>query len=131
MESYQKAFENAKIQYSIDLFLSEIFPHKNDGVNTAVGKINAIFDKLAKISNLKTSNQKPEQIYNICFDNDCKNIRKTLRKSSNEKQRDTNNQNIGLHYYDTLKQYKCTLRAKKDQHTRTQLSEIEESLESN
>ena len=87
MESYQKAFENSKIQYSIDLFLSEIFPHNNDGVNTAVGKINAIFDKLAKLSHLKTSNHEPKQTHiNKWFD-DCKNIRKTLRKLSNEKQR--------------------------------------------
>uniref|UniRef100_A0A671UAW8 ribonuclease H n=1 Tax=Sparus aurata TaxID=8175 RepID=A0A671UAW8_SPAAU len=132
MESYQKAFENSKIQYSIDLFLSEIFPHNNDGVNTAVGKINAIFDKLANLSNLKTSNHKPKQTHNNkWFDSDCKNIRKTLRKLSNEKHRDPNNQNIRLRYHDTLKQYKHTLRAKKDKHSRTQLSEIEESLESN
>ena len=47
------------------------------------------------------------------------------------KNRDSNNQNIHFHYYDTLKEYKHTLRAKKDQHTRIQLSEIKESLESN
>ena len=87
-----------------------------------MGKINAIFDKLA-------SNHKPKQTHNNkWFDNDCKNIRKTLRKLSNQKHRDPDNQNIRLRYYDTLKH---TLRAKKDQHTRTQLSEIEESLESN
>ena len=123
MESYPKAFENAKIQYSIDYFLSEIFPHNNDGVNTAVGKIKAFFDKLAKLKNLKTSNQ-TQMHNNKGFDNDCKNIRKTLRKLSNKKHRDPNNQNIRLHSYGTLKQCKYTLRAKKDQHTRIQLSEI-------
>ncbi len=44
-----------------------------------------------------------------------------------EKHRDPNNQNICFHYYNTLKQY----RAKQEQHTRTQLSETEQTLESN
>ena len=99
MESYQKAFENSKIQYSIDLFLSEIFPHNNDGVNTAVGKINAIFDKLAKLSHLKRTNHKPKQTHNNkWFDNDCKNIRKTLGK----RHRDIENQITKIYAFLTM-----------------------------
>lgn len=129
---YQEALENQQIQSLIHLFLSEMFPHNNIGVNFAVNKINSIFHHLALLSNLKISEQKHKQINNNkWFDIECKNLRKTLRRLSNQKHRDPDNQNIRLQYDDVLKQYKYTLKTKKEQHTKNQLCEIEESLESN
>jgi hypothetical protein len=54
-----------------------------------------------------------------------------LRNISNQKQREPDNNNIGLQYGETLKQYKHTLRTQKEQHIRKQLDGTEESIESN
>ena len=40
------------------------------------------------------------------FDSDCKIIRKTLRKVSNQKHRNPDSQELRLRYCDTLEQYK-------------------------
>lgn len=68
---------------------------------------------------------------NKWFDTECKNLRKTVRKLSNEKHRDLDDHNLRCQYEATLKQYKYTLKTKKEQHSKNQLCEIEESLESN
>ena len=54
-----------------------------------------------------------------------------LRNLSNQKHRDPDNQNIHLHYGETLKQYKKTIRKKRDHHVRNQLHAIEESITTN
>ncbi len=78
---YQKALENYQIHNFTDLFLSEMFPHNDSGINLAVDKINAIFHHLASLSNLKISKLRSKQINNNkWFDKECKNLRRTLRK---------------------------------------------------
>ena len=51
----------------------------------------------------------------------------------NQKHRDPENLKIclRLHYGESLKQYRNTLRMKKEQHIRNQLNVIEESIDSN
>ena len=56
--------------------------------------------------------------------------RKELRNLSHEKHRDPENLSLRLHYGESLKQYRNTLRKKKEQHVRNQLNVIEESIES-
>jgi hypothetical protein len=93
---------------------------------------NFIFDKLASLANLKRHESKPEIIdHEKRFDNDWRNLRKSLRNISNQKHRDPDNKNIRLRYVETLKQYKHTLRTKKEQHIRSLLAVTEESIESN
>ena len=65
------------------------------------------------------------------FDEECKNLRKKLRNLSNQKHRDPENLSLRLHYGESLKQYRNTLRKKKEQHVRNQLNVIEESIDSN
>ena len=62
------------------------------------------------------------------FDADCKIIRKKHRTLSNQKHRDRNNGELRLHYCETLKLYKRTLRSKKAQYNSKQLTLIEESI---
>ena len=62
------------------------------------------------------------------FDEECKNLRKKFR---NQKHRDPENLSLWLHYGESLKQYRNTLRKKKKQHVRNQLNVIEESIDSN
>ena len=100
----------------------------------AVESLNNIFDTSALQSNLKVSNSQSRNKNNIndkWFDDECKNTRKTLRNLSNQKHRDPDNNNIRLHYYETLKQYRNTIRRKRDQHARNQINQIEESIDSN
>jgi hypothetical protein len=65
-----------------------------------------------------------------CFDEECKNLRKKLRNLSNQKHRDPENLSLHLHYGESLKQYRNTLRKKKEQHVRNELDVIDESIES-
>ena len=58
-------------------------------------------------------------------------IRKTLRKVSNLKHKNPDSQELRLSYCETLKQYKITLRTKKEQYLQNHLQLIEESLGSN
>ena len=54
-----------------------------------------------------------------------------MRNLSNQKHRDRDpdNNNIRLHYYEALKQYRNTVRRKRDQHVRNKINQIEESTQ--
>ena len=54
-----------------------------------------------------------------------------MRDLSNQKHRNPENLSLRLHYGESLKQYRNTLRKKKEQHVRNQLNVIEESIDSN
>ena len=57
--------------------------------------------------------------------------KKELRNLSNQKQIGPEKLSLRLHYGESLKQHRNTLRKKKEQHVRNQLNVIEESIESN
>ena len=57
-----------------------------------------------------------------------KEIEKTVQPKT---QRPGKPESIRLHYGESLKQYRNTLRKKKEQHVRNQLKVIEESIDSN
>jgi hypothetical protein len=83
---YQKAISSQKIQSLLDNFLALTFSYSNEGVNLAVWNINFIFDKLAYLANLKKHKSKPEITDNEkCFDNDCKNLRNSMRNTVGQK----------------------------------------------
>ena len=63
------------------------------------------------------------------FDEECKNLRKKLRNLSNQKHRDPENMSLRLHYGESLKQCRNTIRKKKEQHVRNQLNVIEEFID--
>ena len=64
------------------------------------------------------------------FDEEFKNLRIFFRNRSNQKHRDP--ENLSLHYGESLKQYRNTLRKKMEQHTvRNQLNVVEELIEFN
>ncbi len=132
-EEYQKALSSQKIQALIDNFLNNTYAHTNEGVNLAVKDINYIFEKSAKIYNLKTKNGQNQILKTDknWFDQTCQTIRKNLRTLSNQKHNDPNNAEIRHFYCATLKQYKHTLRTKKAQYTQKQLTIIEKSVNTN
>ena len=63
------------------------------------------------------------------FDEEHKNLRKKLRNLSNQKHRDPENRSLHLHYGESLKHHRNTLRKKKEQNARNQLNVIEESID--
>ena len=65
------------------------------------------------------------------FDVDGKIIRKKLGTLSNQRHRDPNNGELCLHYCETLKLNKRTLRTRKAQYNIKQLTLIEESINTN
>ena len=64
------------------------------------------------------------------FDEECKNLRKKLRKLSNQKHRNPENLSLRINYGESQKQYRKTPQKKKEHHIRNQPNEIEESIES-
>ena len=125
METYQKTIRQQQIQSLLDNFLHKTFHCNVEGVNLAAERLNSLFDLSASLSNLKMNNN------DKCFDEECKNIRKKLRNMSNQKHRDPENLSLRLHYGESLKQYRNTLRKKKEQQVRNLLNVIEESIDSN
>ncbi len=132
-DTYLSTIGQTKIQVLLDQFLATPFPHDSEGTNLAVDKLNRIFEVSATLSNLKTTKRKAKRPHATerWFDNDCKRLRKEVRILSNQKHRDADNENIRHLYHEKLKQYRNTLRKKKEQNTKSQLKDIEESLESN
>lgn len=135
VETYQNAVQQQQVQSLLDQFLGENFQCNSEDVNRAVEQLNHIFDLSASLANLKATNRNARKTKNNnndkWFDNECKNLRKQLRNLSNQKHRDPDNQNIRIHYGETLKQYKNTVKNKRDQHIRNQLHAIEESIKTN
>uniref|UniRef100_A0A671YR74 ribonuclease H n=1 Tax=Sparus aurata TaxID=8175 RepID=A0A671YR74_SPAAU len=120
------------IQSLLDSFLVQSYPQNTEGVELCLVNINHVFHHLASLSNLKCKTKQPKKMNRErWFDSDCKTIRKTLRKVSNLKHRNPDSQELCLSYCETLKQYKNTLRTKKEQYLQNQLQLIEESLGSN
>ena len=119
------------IRTLLDNVLANNFHCSNEGINMAIESLKNISDISALQSNLKVSNGQTKNKNNIhdkLFDDECKNTREKLTNMSNQKHRNPNNNNICLHYYETLKQCKNTIRTKGDQHVRNQINQIEESI---
>ncbi len=115
--------------------MNKTFETTKDGVNLATNEINYIFQKAAYISELKKKGKKytkkktPKD--EKWFDLDCKTLRKQLRKLSNLKHKEPYNADIRSEYCSKLKQYKDTIRAKKQHHLTKSLQEIEHSVNQN
>ena len=132
LSEYQEAMSSHGNQEHLNAFLVHTYPHSKEGVNVATKHINNIFHYVAQQSNLPFLKQNPKKVkQEKWYDSECKNIRKLLRQLSNQKHRDPENQDLRFHYSDTLKQYKQTLRTKKEQHHKKQVNLIEESINSN
>ena len=121
-----------EIQSLLDSFLVQSYPQNAEGIELCLVNINHIFDHLASLSNLKCKTKQQKTMNRERgFDSDCKNIKKTLRKVSNLKRRNPDSQELRCSYCETLKQYKNTLRTKKEQYLQNQLQLTEASLGSN
>ena len=133
IEMFQNAIKQKQVQSLLDKFLKETFQDDHKSVNKAVENLNNIFDLTASLANLKPSTRKTRRQDNTdnWFDNDCKNLRTRLRNLSNQKHREPDNQDTRIRYTETLKQYKNTVRKKRNQHTRNQLQSIEDSIKTN
>ncbi len=100
----------------------------------AINEINYIYKKAACKTELKkktktiSKNTSKDEKW---FDSDCKTLRKQLRKLSNLKHKEPYNADIRTEYCSKLKQYKDTIRAKKQHHLTKSLQEIEHSVNHN
>ena len=131
-EQYQKAIDTPKIQTLLDNFLDCKYSHSKESLNLAVNNINNIFRQTAKEAQLKLNKNKPKTVTDKkWFDTDCKMIRNNIRTLSNQKHRDPQNADLRFRYYETLKLYKRTLRLKKQQYNKQQLTIIEEAINTN
>ena len=132
-EHYQQVAGNNRIQSALNTFITKTHPQNQEGVNMAVRDLNNIFDDLATLANLKKP-QKPQNRNHKdekWFDLECKRLRRSFRNLSNQKHREPDNQQIRNKYLQTLKQYRHTIKLKKTQHTKQQLTEMEDALDSN
>ena len=120
METYQKTIRKEQIQPLLDNFLDKMFHCNSEGVNLEVEHLNSIFNLSASLANLNISSRQTKKMNknDNWFDEECKNLIKKLRDLSNQKHRDPENLSLRLHYDESLKQYRNTLRKKKEQHVR-------------
>lgn len=121
-----------EIQYMVDTFLITQYQPNRKGMNLATRDLN-IFIQLAKKSKLKisrsrkTSTKQKEK----WFDRECASSKKNLRKLSNKKHRNPNDQVGRLEYFQALKQYKKQLHVKKSQYMESEPTKIEKAVNPN
>ena len=98
-----------------------------NGINKATDDVNMIFHKEAIKAGLMKQKRKPVKRQNPdkWFDQECKTIRKELRKITNEKHCQANNPALRIRHNEMLKKYKCTVRIKKMNYTHMKLEDIE------
>lgn len=65
------------------------------------------------------------------FDNECKCLRKDLRRLANKKHKDPANQTLRLAYSSCLKNYKKLICNKRDQYYEAKIDEIDQSMDQN
>jgi len=130
-EMYHSAVTQPETQALLSSFITTNYPHDKKGMNLAVYHLNNLFDHVAQTSNLATTKTKQKRIKSDHWiDSECKKLRKSLRKRSNQKHQQPDNQDIHIQY-ESLKRYKHTIRVKKNTHIQNQLKDIEESINSN
>ena len=127
------ALNSPELMSDISVYHQKQFASSRDGVNRATNDIIAIFHKAAIKADLIKHKRKPVKRQNRekWFDQDCKNIRKDLRKLANEKHRQPNNLDLRTRYYEMLSKYKHTIRKKKQNYTHKKLDDIENAINQN
>lgn len=135
-EAFIETLNSNEMMNSIQFFNNSQYQNNKDGVNSATQNINCIFQKAASKANLRKPKQcnirsKNQNVSDKWFDNECKTIRKHLRQMSNKKHKQQNNPELRYEYFETLKQYKQTLKCKKLNYTNKTLDEIENAIDQN
>ena len=102
-------------------------------VNKATDEINMIFHKAAVKADLMKQKRKPVKRQNTekWFDQECKTIRKDLRKIANEKHCHPNSPALRTRYSEILMKYKCAIRNQKLNNTHMPLEDIENAIKIN
>ena len=132
LPAYQEAMSSHETQEHLNSFLAHAYPSRKEGVNLATKHITNIFHYVAQQSSLPLQKPNPKKRkQEKWFDSECKSMRKKLRQLSNQKHRDPDNQDLRIQYGDTVKEYKQTLRFKKEHHLKNQINLIEDSINSN
>lgn len=131
-EIFTENLKSTKTQKQLEEFLKSDFHTDINGVNECVSQFENIILETSKKS-LKIKNKKHRQrISNVAskkwFDKDCRIKRHGVRKLANQKHRDPLNITLREAYHATLKDYKDTLKQKKDEFHRNKIEEIEKSI---
>ena len=132
-DKFTMALNSPDLMNHMSLFDQNQYAPTKDGVNMAIDYINMIFQKAAIKADLIKQKRKPVKRQNAdkWFDQECKTIRKDLRKIANEKHRQPNNPALRIRYNDVLNKYKCTIRNKKQNYTHMKLEDIEKAIDQN
>lgn len=130
---FNKAISSVEITNSINMLLLKEFRPNSDDVNLAAEEISDIYNRAAKKANLlkncKNVKRKPSK--QKWFDHECREKRKILRQLSNKKHHDQKNTCVRQNYCEALKDYKFTIKKKKQHYYNQTLQQIEDSLQSN
>ena len=126
------ALNSPDLMNDISIYDQKQYISTRDGVNKATD-INMIFHKAAIKADLMKQKQKPVKRQNTekWFDQECKTIRKDLKKIANEKHRQPNNAALHIRYNEILKKYRCTIRNKKLYYTHMKLEDVENAINQN
>lgn len=132
-DKFTDALQSPEMMDRITHFTNRSFGKSKETVNMAVKEINQILCTAAKNAGIaKTSGKMPKKkIYGQWFDTECKNVRKELRELSNLKHRHPHDTDLRKKYFQTQKNYKQTIKSKKQQHTNNLICTIEESINKN
>uniref|UniRef100_A0A3B1JC70 ribonuclease H n=1 Tax=Astyanax mexicanus TaxID=7994 RepID=A0A3B1JC70_ASTMX len=132
-DKFIHALQSVNVSNKITNFINTDFENNKQSVNHAVSEINSIFHIASSMAELQKIKRKPgkKMKKEKWYDYECQSIRKELRKLSNLKHRQPEDQDLRKKYFDTLKQYKHSIRTKKLNYTNKTLRDIEDSIEHN
>ena len=132
-EKFIMALNSPDLMNDISKYDQNQYAPTRDSVNKAIDNINMIFHKAAIKADLIKHKRKPIKGQNTekWFDQECKTIRKDLRKIANEKHRQPKNPALRTRYNDILNKYKSTIRKKKNMYAQMKLEDIENAINQN
>ncbi|CAB3996549.1 Hypothetical predicted protein, partial [Paramuricea clavata] len=133
--TFANCLRSSDIQNKVEKFLENNFPENDYGVNECLEEFQDILQETSKRCLKIKKNSKRCKIRNTTnkkwFDKECRLKRHAVRKLANQKHRNPLDVNIRNQYHVTLKDYKNTLKIKKEDFHRQKLIELEKTASEN
>ena len=133
--TYTDCLRSPNIQQKIQHFLINEYSTNSDGINNCLNDFEDIIleagMKRLKIKKVTRRRKIRNTTNKKWFDKECRFKRHTVRKIANKKHKDPQNLNLRNSYHEVLKDYKNTLRRKKDEFYQQKLNELESAAEKN
>ena len=126
--TYTDCLRSPNIQQKIQNFLINEYSTNSDGINNCLNDFEDIIleagMKSLKIKKVTRHREIRNTTNKKWFDKECRFKRHTVRKIENKKHKDPQNLNLRNSYHEVLKDYKNTLRLKKDEFYQQKLNEL-------